>query len=53
MIVLMTDFSESEYAGMMKGVIYTIYPKARVVDLTHEISPQSVREGAWVLFQGY
>ena len=53
MIVLMTDFSESEYAGMMKGVIYTIYPKARVVDLTHEISPQSVREGAWILLQGY
>ncbi len=53
MIVLMTDFSESEYAGMMKGVIYTIHPKARVVDLTHEISPQSVREGAWILLQGY
>jgi len=53
MIVLMTDFGESEYVGVMKGVILSIAPGTHIVDLTHSISPQSVREGAWVLLQNY
>ncbi|MFW9798947.1 MAG: S-adenosyl-l-methionine hydroxide adenosyltransferase family protein [Candidatus Thorarchaeota archaeon] len=53
MIVLMTDFGESEYVGMMKGLIHTIAPNTPITDLTHTISPQSVREGAWVLMQSY
>jgi S-adenosylmethionine hydrolase len=53
MIVLMTDFGESEYVGMMKGVIATLSPSTRIEDLTHEITPQSVREGAWILLQSY
>ncbi|MHA1902713.1 MAG: SAM hydrolase/SAM-dependent halogenase family protein [Candidatus Thorarchaeota archaeon] len=53
MIVLMTDFGESEYVGIMKGVIHSIAPAVKVVDLTHSITPQSIREGAWVLFNSY
>ncbi|UCE10223.1 MAG: SAM-dependent chlorinase/fluorinase [Candidatus Thorarchaeota archaeon] len=53
LIVLLTDFGESEYVGMMKGVIYSVDPDAKVEDLTHSIPPQSVREGAWVLLQSY
>lgn len=53
MIVLLTDFGDSEYVGMMKGAIYTIHPEVQIVDLTHAISPQSIREGAWVLLQSY
>ncbi|MHA2003175.1 MAG: SAM hydrolase/SAM-dependent halogenase family protein [Candidatus Thorarchaeota archaeon] len=53
MIVLMTDFGESEYVGAMKGVILSIAPATQIIDLTHSISPQSVREGAWVLLQNY
>ncbi len=53
MIVLMTDFGESEYVGMMKGLIHTIAPNTSITDLTHTISPQSIREGAWVLLQSY
>ncbi len=53
MIVLMTDFGESEYVGMMKGTIYGICEDVRVVDLTHSINPQSVIEGAWVLLHSY
>jgi S-adenosylmethionine hydrolase len=52
-IVLLTDFGSSEYVGVMKGVILTISPEARIVDLTHSISPQSVREAAWVLSKSY
>ncbi len=53
MIVLMSDFGESEYVGVMKGVILSLCPTAEIVDLTHSISPQSVIEGAWVLLQTY
>jgi len=53
MIVLLTDFGESEYVGVMKGVILSIDSDARIVDLTHSISPQSVREAAWVLLKSY
>ncbi|TFF91403.1 hypothetical protein EU546_08650, partial [Candidatus Thorarchaeota archaeon] len=53
MIVLMTDFGESEYVGVMKGVIFSACPESQVVDLTHSISPQSVREGAWILLNDY
>ncbi|MHA1771853.1 MAG: SAM hydrolase/SAM-dependent halogenase family protein [Candidatus Thorarchaeota archaeon] len=53
MIVLMSDFGESEYVGMMKGAIYGICEDVRIVDLTHSITPQSVIEGAWVLFRSY
>ncbi len=53
MIVLMSDFGESEYVGVMKGVILSLCPTAEIVDLTHSISPQSIIEGAWVLLQTY
>ena len=53
LIVLLTDFGESEYVGQMKGVLARHCPHARVVDLCHTISPQAVREGAWVLWASY
>ena len=53
MIVLLTDFGASEYAGVMRGVIYTICPDATVVDLTHSVPSQSIREGAWILLKSY
>ncbi len=53
MIVLLTDFGLSEYVGVMRGVIYSIYPEAQIVDLTHSVPAQSIREGAWILLQSY
>jgi S-adenosylmethionine hydrolase len=53
MIVLLTDFGLSEYTGIMRGVIYSICPDAQVVDLTHDVPSQSIREGAWILLQSY
>lgn len=50
-IVLLTDFGSKDYfVGVMKGVIADINPVARVVDLTHEIEPQNVRQAAFVLW---
>jgi S-adenosylmethionine hydrolase len=49
MIVLLTDFGLGEYVGVMKGVIFTVDPDARVVDLCHDIRPQSIVEASWIL----
>jgi S-adenosylmethionine hydrolase len=49
----MTDFGDSEYTGVMRGVIYSICPDAQIIDLTHTIPSQSIREGAWILQQSY
>ncbi len=49
-ITLTTDFGERDpYVGAMKGVILSITPDVVVVDITHHIPPQDVREGAYVL----
>ena len=49
-IVLTTDFGTSDaFVGVMKGVILGINPNATIVDLTHEIGPQDLRQGAFVL----
>ena len=53
MIVLLTDFGDSEYVGVMKGVIYRCTPDAKVVDLCHTIQPQCIIEGSWILKNNY
>ena len=46
-ITLTTDFGlRDTYVGQMKGVILSIAPAARIVDLTHEIPPHDVMAGA-------
>jgi S-adenosyl-L-methionine hydrolase (adenosine-forming) len=50
MITLTTDFGTSDhFVGAMKGVIAQIAPRARVVDITHEIAPYEIVEGAFVI----
>ena len=49
-ITLTTDFgTRDQYVAAMKGVILSITPEARVVDVTHEVPPQNVREAAYIL----
>ena len=49
-----TDFGyEDPFAGVMKGVIYTINPQAIIVDLTHNIAPQNIREAAFIIGMNY
>ncbi len=53
-ITLTTDFGTSDhFAGAMKGVIASIAPRARVVDITHEIAPYEILEGAFVIAQAW
>ena len=50
LITLLTDFGvDDAYVGVMKGVIASACPGARVIDLTHGIPPQDVPAAAWVL----
>jgi S-adenosylmethionine hydrolase len=46
-IALLSDFgTRDHYAGTMKGVILGICPDATLVDITHDIAPHDVLEGA-------
>ncbi len=50
-IALLTDFGTQDiYGGVMKGVIWSICPDARIADLTHEIPPQDITAGALALW---
>jgi S-adenosylmethionine hydrolase len=53
-VTLTTDFGEQDgYIGMMKGVINTINPAALLVDISHQIEPQNVLQGAFVLYNAH
>ena len=49
-ITLLTDFGlKDPYVGVMKGVILSINPDARIVDITHAVEPQDVTEGCFLI----
>lgn len=51
-ISILTDFGTKDgFVGTMKGVIWQICPTAQIADISHEISPQNVREGAIALWR--
>ncbi|QDU93135.1 SAM hydrolase/SAM-dependent halogenase family protein [Lignipirellula cremea] len=52
LITLLTDFGDgSPYVAEMKGVILTLNAEANLVDLTHSVRPQDIRDGACALEQ--
>ncbi len=53
-ITLLTDFGNQDaYVGIMKGVIAGINPRANVIDICHNIPPQDVFTGAYLLSTAY
>ena len=53
-LTLTTDFGLADhFVGAMKGVILGIAPRARIVDITHEIAPYNVNEAAFVIAQAW
>ena len=49
-IFLLTDFGTRDaYVGQVKAVLATRAPGALLLDLTHEVSPYAIDEGAWLL----
>jgi S-adenosyl-L-methionine hydrolase (adenosine-forming) len=53
-ITLLTDFGPRDpYVGIMKGVMLSINPQVRLVDIIHEIDPQDIREAAFLIREFY
>ncbi len=49
-ITLTTDFGPGEYVGAMKGAILTVDPDATIVDIDHNVRPQDIRHGAYMMY---
>jgi S-adenosylmethionine hydrolase len=50
-IVFMTDFGEvDDSVAICRGVMYSIMPDVRIVDLTHQVTPFSILDGARFLY---
>ena len=47
-ITLISDFG-AYYPAVMKAVILDIAPDVTIIDVTHEIMPENVREAAFIL----
>lgn len=53
-IALLTDFGTKDYfVGAMKGVILSINPEAKIIDITHDIEPQNIRSAGFTLASCY
>jgi S-adenosylmethionine hydrolase len=49
-ITLLTDFgTKDHYVASMKGVILRINPSCTIIDISHDIEPQDIIEGAFLL----
>ena len=53
-ITLTTDFgTKDHFVGSVKGTIYGELPGARIVDISHHISPFNITETAYILKNAY
>jgi S-adenosylmethionine hydrolase len=53
-ITLTTDFGTKDgFVAAMKGVIWSINPAVQIADVSHEITPQNILEGALTLWRAY
>lgn len=50
-IVFMTDFGTvDDSVAICRGVMYSVAPEVRIVDLTHQVTPFSILDGARFLY---
>ncbi len=53
-ITLLTDYgTRDHYVAALKGVILQLAPEVRLVDVSHDVGPQNVAEGAFILRQTF
>lgn len=53
-ITLTTDFGlKDHFVGVLKGSIYSELPDAKIVDISHDISPFNIHECAYILENSY
>lgn len=49
-VAMLSDFgTRDQYVAAMKGVILAAAPEAQIIDITHDVTPGDVVEGAWIL----
>ncbi len=54
LITLLTDFGlKDHFVGVMKGVIAAIAPRARVIDITHQVDPYQLCQARFLLAQSW
>ncbi len=54
LVTFLTDFGlKDHYVGVMKAVVLSICPEAKIIDITHEILPQNIAQGAYILGVSY
>jgi len=54
LITLITDFGNSDYfVAAIKGVILSVHPAARIVDITHDIPAQDIEAAAFTLLAAH
>ena len=53
-ITLTTDFGYSDpFVGQMKGVMLSINPDLKIVDITHDIESHCIEDASFVLYNSY
>ena len=53
-VTLLTDFGDRDYfVPSMKGVILGINTQARIIDISHRVTPHSIQEAAYMLNATY
>jgi S-adenosylmethionine hydrolase len=53
-ITFLSDYGlTDDFVGICHGVIATICPQARVIDLTHGVRRHDIRQGAVILFEAF
>ena len=53
-LTLTTDFGLGDhFVGTMKGVILGICPEAQIVDISHDVTPFEIAEGAYLIAQAW
>ncbi|MDP6155872.1 MAG: SAM-dependent chlorinase/fluorinase [Candidatus Thermoplasmatota archaeon] len=48
-VTLTTDFGESHYVAQMKGILFSQVPDVTIIDISHNVTPQNIYEGAYIL----
>ncbi len=49
-VTLLTDFgTKDSYVPQMKGVLLSLNPNIKIIDISHQVAPQNILEGAFLL----
>ena len=53
-VTLLTDFgTRDHYVAAVKGVLLSINPALTLVDITHEVNPQNIQQGSFLLASAF